>query len=68
MTLKEFILKKLSEPSTYAALAAILAATGLITAEQQAQFGVALPVIAQQVSLVVSGVCTLVGVVLNEGK
>lgn len=68
MTLKEFILKKLAEPSTYAALAALLAATGLITAEQQAQFGVALPVIAQQVSLVVSGVCTLIGVVLNEGK
>lgn len=61
-----FILHKLREPSTYAAMASIFAATGLITPEQQAHFDVQLPVIVQQVSLIASGIATLIGVVMNE--
>lgn len=63
-----FVLKKLREPSTYAALAAIFAATGLITPDQQAQFDVVIPQVVQNASLLVSGIATAIGVALNEGK
>lgn len=63
-----FILKKLREPSTYAALAAIFAATGLISPEQQAQFDVVIPQLVQNISLLVSGIATAIGIALNEGK
>ena len=62
----DFFVRKLKEPSTYAAMAAIFAATGLITPEQQAQFDVVIPQLAQNVSLLASGISTLLGVIMNE--
>jgi hypothetical protein len=63
-----YFVARLREPSSYAALAAMLALFGVITPEQQAQLDLAIPSLVQNLSLVASVVAAAFGGLLSEKK
>lgn len=63
-----YFVARLREPSSYAALAAMLALFGVITPEQQAQLDVAIPNIVQNLSLVASVIAAAFGGLMSEKK
>ena len=61
-----FLLARLREPSTHASAAVILAATGLAPDSVQFLPPELMTEVVKQAILVVSGVCTIIGILLRE--